>query len=257
MTKPNYTDITILLDRSESMAQCWSAAIEGLNGYINCQRQLPGECTVSLFLFDDRYETAFVGVPIHDVEHIPQHKYPPRGCTALIGALGKTIDELGSRLSAMKPEERPSQVLLITITDGKENCSHIASWSRMYDKHAVRQRVEHQKNKYSWQFVFMGANQDSFLTSTELGIDATSAINFNNTPKGVDDAWKSISCSTGMYRLRGVSRLADFFGGQKHASDPVANQPQLGGIIPEVQKILDEQKAKADKPPAKPFKPLA
>lgn len=189
------TDLTIILDRSGSM-QTIQADMEGaLGALIADQRAAPGELRVSLVRFDDLAEHVFTALPANQVRRI---RIDPRGCTALLDAVGQTIDATGARLSATPEPDRPGTVLIAIVTDGMENASKRFSWSD------VHERIVHQSTVYGWQFVFLGANIDAIGTAAQLGIAQHDAMTFAFDKQGTQDAVQS--ASAGIRRKR--SRVA-------------------------------------------------
>jgi uncharacterized protein YegL len=156
MTKPNLTEIIIVLDRSGSMDGIVDDTIGGINTLITEQAKNPGEVKLTLIQFDNQYEVFVAGRPIKDVPLLNKATYVPRGSTALLDAIGRTINDVGARLSTTKEEERPSLVLFVIQTDGQENAS------REYTHEKIKQMIAHQKDTYKWQFLFLGADQDAF-----------------------------------------------------------------------------------------------
>lgn len=186
------TDLTIILDRSGSM-QSIRADMEGaLDALIADQRAAPGELRVSLVRFDDLAEHVFTALPADQVRRI---RISPRGCTALLDAVGQTLDATGVRLSNTPEADRPGTVLIAIVTDGMENASTHFNWND------VHQRIVHQSTVYGWQFVFLGANIDAIATAGQLGIAQHDAMTFAFDAKGTQDAVRS--ASAGMRRKRG------------------------------------------------------
>lgn len=161
MTRDDYTDITIVLDRSGSMQSVKSDTEGGFNAFIESQRQAPGQTLVTLVQFDDRYEVVYQGQAIKDV---PSCRLEPRGTTALLDALGKTIIVTGERLGAMPESERPGRVIVVVLTDGLENASK--EWTR----EQVFEHVTRQTNDYAWTFTYLGAGQDAIAVGRGLGV---------------------------------------------------------------------------------------
>ena len=120
--KANYTRIAVILDRSGSMQSVCEATVAGFNEFVRTQQSLPGEVKLKLVQFDDRYEVVF-DEPLHQVPELTQQTFVPRGMTALLDAQGRTIVELGAELAEQPEEERPSKVIVLTLTDGLENAS--------------------------------------------------------------------------------------------------------------------------------------
>ena len=157
------TDLTVVLDRSGSMAECRAEAENGLNHLIAKQKEEPGDAIFTLVQFDTEYAFVHKGVPIREV---PLCRLVPRGMTALLDAVGRSIAEAGERLKTMPEGERPGLVVFVIVTDGQENSSH------EFTKPQIKKMIEHQQSVYGWKFVFLGANQDAFAEAHSLGIEA-------------------------------------------------------------------------------------
>ena len=191
--KENYTHISIVLDRSGSMRSCQDATIEGLNSYISQQQRVKGEGTITLVQFDDLYEVNYELLPLSKAPMLNFETYQPRGGTALIDAIGRTIDSTGGRLAAMQENERPSRVIFVIQTDGAENYSseYISTGKDRYAR--VREMIKLQQEQYKWDFVFLGAGLEAFEQALTLNINSKSSINY----KGVNAA--SAFASVGRY----------------------------------------------------------
>jgi len=170
--KNNYCHISVVLDRSGSMSSCVKETREGFNKFISDQQKNSGETTVSLAQFDDKYEVNYQFKPIKEVPFLDTNNFIPRGMTALLDAMGKTINETGKQLADLNEKERPSRVIMVILTDGEENSS------REFTRQQVFDMVKHQQDKYNWDFVFLGANQDAIATASQYGIGAKSAMNY-------------------------------------------------------------------------------
>jgi hypothetical protein len=172
--KPNshYTEIAFVLDRSGSMECCQQAAIDGFNQFLVDQQKTEGLGKLTLVLFDDEYMVPISSVPVPEVVPLTDHTYQPRGCTALLDAIGKTIDDLGQRLDALQEKDRPGQVIVAILTDGLENASRRFTWKEIAGK------IKHQTDVYKWVFLFLGANQDAIATAANLSIAANNAANY-------------------------------------------------------------------------------
>lgn len=188
------TDITILLDRSGSMSVIREATIGGINTFITDQRAAPGEARLSLVQFDDRYEVNYIGHDIKTAPLLTPAAFVPRGSTALYDAFGRLIEETGARLRAMSERDRPGKVLFVVMTDGQENAS------RRYTAEQVRSMVRLQTDTYSWEFVYLGANQDAFAVGGMLGFSHNNTITYAYTAGGTDAVFRSLSNNTKGYR---------------------------------------------------------
>ncbi|MFJ5758486.1 VWA domain-containing protein [Neobacillus sp. NPDC093182] len=182
----NLTEIIFLLDRSGSMGGLESDTIGGFNAFIENQRKLEGKTLVTGVLFDDQYEVIWNGVESEKVK-LTAEEYYVRGCTALLDAVGKTILDVGYRLSKTNKEDRPAKVIFVITTDGLENAS------REFTYEKVKELIKHQQEKYSWEFIFLGANIDAEKEADSLGIEVSNAFSFEATKDGVECMYNMIS----------------------------------------------------------------
>lgn len=185
--KDNYTDITFVLDRSGSMSSVQNDTIGGFNTFIDEQRKLPGDCTASLMQFDDVHDIVYQGKPIKDAPHLTTETFVPRGSTALLDAIGRTITATGARLAAMAEADRPSKVLFVILTDGGENASKEFRRQQIFDM------IKTQRETYNWDFVFIGANQDAIAVGGSIGIAAASSMSYAANAQGTKHAFASAS----------------------------------------------------------------
>ena len=164
------TDITLVVDRSGSMDQVREDAEGGVNAFIKEQAEQPGEALLTLVQFDTNYEFLHKGTPIGEV---PPYRLVPRGMTALLDAVGRAINETGERLAAMAEADRPGLVIFVVMTDGHENSS------QEFSKADIKKLIQRQQDEFSWQFTFLGANQDAFAEADSMGIHAAGAANYD------------------------------------------------------------------------------
>ena len=160
MTNPNRTDVIYVLDESGSMVRQAEEVRTTLTQQLEENRQLPGEVYVSLTTFHTEVKVHYTAVPAAEV---PEVQYRPGGYTALNDALAKTINDAGARFAALPEEERPHRVLVFVMTDGHENSS------KEFTVQAVRDLVDHQRDKYSWEFIFLGEGLD-IQVGHDLGV---------------------------------------------------------------------------------------
>lgn len=189
MTKSNSCEIVVVLDRSGSMDLVRVDMENGFNSFIARQKQVPGECTVSLTQFDTVFEDVYQG---KDLKDVPPLQLMPRGMTALYDAVGKTIAAVGERLLKTNPDLRSSKVLFMVITDGQENASH------EYNAERVKKMIAHQRDKYSWEFVFLGSDITTNESAHILGI--YNVGNYVNSSQGVQALFSCVSSSAAKYR---------------------------------------------------------
>ncbi|MBP1933216.1 vWA domain-containing protein [Ammoniphilus resinae] len=182
----NLTEIVFLLDRSGSMAGLESDTIGGFNAFIEKQSRIEGETIVTTVLFDERYEILWNGVHVNKVK-LTDKEYFVRGLTALLDAVGKTILDVGHRLSKSGEEERPGKVIFVITTDGMEN----ASREFTYDK--VKELIKHQQQKYGWEFIFLGANINVMEEANRIGISEEYAYRFETSEIGIEEMYTIVS----------------------------------------------------------------
>lgn len=172
------TEVVFVLDRSGSMSGLEADTIGGFNSMIEKQRKEEGEAYISTILFDDQTEVLYDRVPVERVEPMNDNQYYVRGCTALLDALGGAIHHIANVHRYAREEDRPEKTLFIITTDGMENSSRIYT----YDK--VKKMVEKEKEKYGWEFLFLGANIDAIEVASKFGIGADRAINYECDSEG-------------------------------------------------------------------------
>ncbi|MEX1119473.1 MAG: vWA domain-containing protein [Terrimicrobiaceae bacterium] len=183
----NLAEIAFILDRSGSMATVTEAAITGFNEFLTAQQKTEGQARLTLVLFDNEYLVPLDSIPVQEALPLDTTTYVPRASTALLDAIGITIDNLGARLAAMSESERPGQVIVAILTDGFENSSVKFTWQD------ISRRILEQTNTYNWQFLFLGANQDAIATASKLNISADNASNYHADSIGTVSSAKAIS----------------------------------------------------------------
>ena len=166
------TELVFILDRSGSMSGLEADTIGGFNGLLTKQKKEEGEAYVSVVLFDDRTEVLYDRVDIRKVEPMNDKQYYVRGCTALLDAVGGAIHHIGNVHKYAREEDVPEKTLFIITTDGMENAS------RAYSYEKVRRMIERQKEKYHWEFLFLGANIDAVSVAGKFGIRADRAVTY-------------------------------------------------------------------------------
>lgn len=172
------TELVLILDRSGSMSGLEADTIGGFNSMIEKQKKETGEALVSVVLFDDYSEVLYDRVPIQDVEPMTEEKYYVRGCTALLDAVGGAIHHIGNVHKYARPEDVPAKTIFIITTDGMENAS------RRYTYEHVRHMIERQKERYHWEFLFLGANIDAVRVADRFGIRANRAVRYEHDGAG-------------------------------------------------------------------------
>jgi len=183
--KTDLSTIAMILDRSGSMSSVRQATIDGFNEFIEGQKNGAGDANVTLIQFDtdNPYEVVFEDEPVKKAPKLTAHTYVPRGGTPLHDAIGRTITDLGTKLSKMVEAERPGKVFVVIMTDGLENASH------EYSGPKIAEMIKHQRDKYKWEFIFLGANQDAILTGEHLNIPMANAATYAATAGGTHAAF--------------------------------------------------------------------
>ena len=181
------TELVFILDRSGSMAGLEKDTIGGFNSMLEKQRKEPGDAVVSTVLFDNEIEVIHDRVTIADVPNLTDKEYFVRGCTVLLDAVGGAIHHIGNVHKYARREDVPEKTLFIITTDGMEN----ASQRYTYDK--VRYMIERQKERYGWEFLFLGANIDAAAEARRFGIDEAMAANYHCDEAGTALNYEVIS----------------------------------------------------------------
>ena len=183
----NLTEIVFILDRSGSMAGLEDDTIGGFNAMIEKQKNEEGDAFVSTILFDNYIEVIHDRVDIRKVRPMTRRDYYVRGCTALLDAVGRTIRHIGNVHKYAREEDRPAKTLFVITTDGMENASREYSYER------VRRMIEHEKEKYGWEFIFLGANIDAAREAARFGITEDRAVNYHADSVGTAVIYEAVS----------------------------------------------------------------
>ena len=185
--KKNLTELVFILDRSGSMAGLEADTIGGFNAMTQKQRKEPGKALVSTVLFDNETQVIHDRVPLEKVPALTQKEYYVRGCTALLDAVGGAIHHIGNVHKYAREEDRPEKTLFVITTDGMENAS------RRYTYDKVKAMIEHQREKYGWEFLFLGANIDAAREAARFGIRADRAANYHADHIGTEVIYEAVS----------------------------------------------------------------
>ena len=185
--KKGLTELVMILDRSGSMSGLEKDTIGGFNSMIQRQKQEKGDALVTVVLFDDRDEVLYDRVDIGKVEPMTEQQYYVRGCTALLDAVGGAIHHIAHVHKYAREEDVPEKTLFIITTDGMEN----ASQRYTYDK--VKRMIEHEKEKYHWEFMFLGANIDAIEVAGRFGVAPNRAVRYENDREGVNLNYEVLS----------------------------------------------------------------
>ena len=198
------TEMVFILDRSGSMGGLESDTIGGYNSLLEKQKQEEGDAVVTTVLFDDRVKIIHDRVDIKAVSPLTEKEYYVRGSTALLDALGSTVSRIANNHRMMKEEYRPDKVIFVVTTDGMENAS------REYTYNKVKQMVEHEKEKYGWEFLFLGANIDAAETAGRMGIDRGHSVNYHSDSVGTALNYKVVSDAVSRVRACAAPLEADW-----------------------------------------------
>lgn len=180
--KKNNMDVVFLLDRSGSMANSVSDTIGGYNSYLHKQKENKNNTKITTVLFDNEYELLHNRVDINEVKDITEKEYYVRGCTALLDAIGKTITDLDKKV-------KNNKVLFIITTDGLENAS------TKYTKEQIKELIKGHSN---WEFLYIGADIDSYNEGTSLGIDKKNISNYRKDKRGTEELFNAVGKATNM-----------------------------------------------------------
>ena len=194
--RKNLTEIVFILDRSGSMCGLEADTIGGFNSMIEKQKKADGEAIISTVLFDNVSEVIHDRADIRSIPPMTEDDYTVRGCTALLDAIGGAVHHIGNVHKYARAEDVPEHTLFVITTDGMENAS------RRYDSETVKKMIERQKEKYGWEFLFLGANIDAVETARSVGISKDRAVNYRSDREGtalnyevVSEAISAVRCS--------------------------------------------------------------
>jgi hypothetical protein len=205
------TDITVVLDRSGSMASIAEKTVEGFAAFLEKQKNVPGDCRLTLVQFDTQYELVYYDKPIRKV---PALRLVPRGGTALLDAMGRTIVNKAASLSRQSVERLPRRIMVVVITDGQENSS------REFTHEQVFTLTRRYTQEFDWQFVYLGANQDAIQVAAQMGIDAAAAMTYQAGRRGTANAWEAAASLVGRKRCAApeAMRACSFTAGERKSA---------------------------------------
>lgn len=190
------TEMVFILDRSGSMSGLEQDTIGGFNSMIEKQKKQDGKCFVSTVLFDDKIDTIHDRIELDEIKPMTDDDYFVRGCTALIDAIGTSIDHVGKIHKYARREDVPEHTIFVIMTDGMENASHI------YSSREVKRMIEKQKEKYGWEFLFIGANIDAVETAKHFGINEERAVNYHADKEGTRIVYDAVATACANVRAR-------------------------------------------------------
>lgn len=193
----NFTEVVFILDRSGSMSGLEDDTIGGFNSMLKKQREEDGEANVTTVLFDDEIKMLHKRVNIKEIKNITSKDYYVRGCTALLDAIGYSINFM-INVQKNKKEEKAKNVLFIITTDGYENAS------KEYSYEKIKKMITYEKEKYNWQFLFLGANIDAISTARNFGISEEFASNYVSDEVGTQITYEVMNSAISNCRANGV-----------------------------------------------------
>lgn len=259
------TELVFIIDKSGSMSGLESDTVGGFNSMIKQQKSVDGKALVTTVLFDDDYELLHDRVDIQDVEPLTEKDYTPRGCTALLDAIGRTIHNIRKAQKESGEEDVDEKVMFFIITDGYENAS------RHYTASMIKDRISHYKKKHGWEFLFFGANMDAIAEAAKIGIDANRAYSYRSDHAGTASVYTSMSEMSTAFRtgrkpnrqaednphnakaafqnlkraVKALKESADDM--QSEFSELVGAAKANGGKLPDVNEILRQILSKSEK----------
>ncbi|MDR0882002.1 MAG: VWA domain-containing protein [Candidatus Adiutrix sp.] len=192
--KNDLTELVFILDKSGSMSGLESDTIGGFNSMLAKQKDEEGEAIVTTVLFDNEYQLLHDRIDLKAVAPITGRDYFVGGNTALLDAIGRTINKIGQAHKHTQEDHRPAKTLLVIITDGHENASCEFSFAK------IQAMVEHQKKTYEWEFIFLGANIDAMAAAARFGIDKSRAANYHADSQGIRNHFRSINNTAAYFR---------------------------------------------------------
>ena len=205
------TQIICILDRSGSMSSIMSDSIGGFNTFLKQQKELPDEATLTVALFDDKYELLYDNIDIKKTKDITPKEWYPRGTTALYDAIGKTINDVKANHNNLGVEA-PSKVLVCIVTDGYENSS------KEYQLSDIEKLIK-KCEKDDWNFIYLAANQDAFAVGMSFGVsagntytytaDSAGVFNMSSTLTSASTSYRSMSSSDDNFKIRSKSLIDD------------------------------------------------
>ena len=194
--KNNVTELVFIIDRSGSMSGLEKDTIGGFNSMIAKQKQGDGKVYVSTVLFDHEEIVLHDRVDIQKIDPMTENDYQPRGCTALLDAIGGAIHHIGNIHKYARKEDVPEHTIFVITTDGMENAS------KKYTSRKIKEMISRQKEKYGWEFMFLAANIDAVETAENIGIERDRAANYCYTSDGVSRSYNAMSAAVGRIRKR-------------------------------------------------------
>ena len=199
--KKGYTHITVVLDKSGSMSSCLNDTIGGFNQFLKTQKEIEGEATVTLVQFNGNYDLAIDMSPLSNTDDLSKENYRPNGSTALLDAIGRTINRVEHQIEEKNGAQKPEKTIFVIITDGEENAS------REFTRDQIMQMINDHRTEMSWEFIFIGANQDAIQAGNSLGVRQGSSLNYTASSVGTQAMYSSLTRGMTSYRSKGVDEI--------------------------------------------------
>lgn len=215
------TEIVFIIDESGSMAHLAGDTIGGFNGFLAGQKALEGKATLTTVLFNSRYRTLHNGVDIKEVNPMTAADYTPGGMTAMLDAVGDTINSVQDRHDALG-SEKPEKVLFVITTDGEEN------YSRKYTKSQIEKMIKHQTNGHGWEFMFLGANMDAVTVAENIGIARSHSHTYDYTAQGTSTSYEAINCVSKAIRADALTEDFDLAATYTACADAISS---VDGVV--------------------------
>lgn len=192
----NLAELVFILDMTGSMQPLRAEAVQGFNNFLEEQKKVPGDALITLITFNSgETKRVYDRVPLPNAASMAPTSYNPDNMTPLLDTIGNTIEEVGHALKVIPEEERPGKVIFVIMTDGEEN------FSLKYDRKAVFDAITHQRDVYKWEFIFLGANQDSYLEAGLVGVKVADTQNYRHDADGMQAAYSFASARATAYRI--------------------------------------------------------
>ena len=218
------THITIILDGSGSMGNCVNDTIGGFNTFLSAQKKLEGEATITMVQFNSQYRILMDMVPLSDSSDLTAENYVPSGGTALLDAIGRTVNRVEHQIEEMNESQRPEKTIFVIITDGEEN------ESREFNRDQIMQMINRHREEMGWEFVFIGANQDAIQAGNGLGVRQGRSINYDASGAGTQVMFASLTSGMNNYRSKGLHEVSSadysFFDSTADKKDDFLKNPK-------------------------------
>jgi len=195
--KNNVTELVFILDKSGSMFPLVNDTLGGFNSMLEKQKSQPGRVYVTTVLFNTEICRIHDRIPLADVPHMTENEYVPGGCTALLDAIGSTVEHIETIHKYARPEDVPENTMFVIITDGMENASH------RFRGHEIKSMLQKKQKENGWEFIFLGANIDALDEAESIGISRAKAANFHADDRGMTKVFDAVSCAVSSARCAG------------------------------------------------------